>query len=726
VTSRYAAFVRTRTFDPRKPLPPVGFLATPAVRLFLTSGTILFVELALIRWIPGNVIYVGYFTNFILIASFLGIGLGILLGRRYGRLPISPFGPLLFVVVAFIAVAQLEVKLNSANEMFYGLLDKHTADVNFLVLPLVVGLVVAVMAALSLPLGALLRAMPPLRAYAIDIVGSMSGIAAFAVFSAMATDPVIWFATIGGLVLLLALGAGLTPWSIVGGMCLVGAIAVTAQFAVASGDVWSPYYRIATYDASLHRASARAGSTDQPYLIHVNGLPHQSMVRTTATKDLLLHEQLYRWFPDRSFERIAIIGAGSGTDTALALAHGAGHIDAVEIDPEIARIGREFHPDRPYDDPRVTLVINDGRAFLRTSNERYDLIVLALTDSLTLVSSNSNIRLESFLYTAEALRSARDHLTPDGVFVMYDFYQEPWVVGKLHTLLRDTFGRDPAVRLFGPAAAVLAAGPGVTAALDGSATPLGDSLDSLAPAAFESATPATDDWPFPYLQNPGIAPWYVLALAIVLVMAAVGVLAVARTTGIPINSFSPHFFMLGVAFLLLETRSVTSFSLLFGTTWVVNALAFFAILGSVLLAIAVNIVRPVRRAGPLYAALFASVAVAFLLPPESVLIDPPALRYGLAATIAFAPVFFANLVFTYSFRDTRAADMAFASNLLGAVVGGILEYVALVTGYRALLLIVAGLYAAAYAFTRWRRMGDMELARGVPESLRMTTAETAG
>ena len=81
--------------------------------------------------------------------------------------------------------------------------------------------------------------------------------------------------------------------------------------------------------------------------------------------------------------------------------------------------------------------------------------------------------------------------------------------------------------------------------------------------------------------------------------------------------------------------------------------------------------------------------------------------------MAFAPVFLANLVFTYSFRDTRTADMAFARNLLGAMVGGALEYVALLTGYRALLLVVAVLYALAWLFaTRCRVLADVELAGG--------------
>src|SRR4029077_10588308 len=156
--------------------------------------------------------------------------------------------------------------------------------------------------------------------------------------------------------------------------------------------------------------------------------------------------------------------------------------------------------------------------------------------------------------------------------------------------------------------------------------------------------PATDDWPFLYLRTPFIADHYIAGLGFALIIALRGVLGATRVSGTSFRKFSPHFFALGVAFLLLETRSLVSFSLLFGTTWLVNALAFFAILASVLLAIFINARFPIRRPHLLYAALFISLGVAFLLPPESLLINPPELRFGLAAILAFAPVFFANLV----------------------------------------------------------------------------------
>ena len=122
------------------------------MRLFLTSATLLFVELLLIRWVPSTILYVGFFSNFLLMASFLGIGLGILLGRAGRSLPLWPFALLLLGVVLVVTSNQLDVRVNSSNELFFGLTDaSRAANTNYLVLPLVVGLVAAVMAALAVP-----------------------------------------------------------------------------------------------------------------------------------------------------------------------------------------------------------------------------------------------------------------------------------------------------------------------------------------------------------------------------------------------------------------------------------------------------------------------------------------------------------------------------------------------------------------------------------------------
>ena len=694
-TAQPGCSVSRRLPSPRTRTRPIAALARSEVQLFLVSASVLFTELVLIRWIPALVTYVGFFSNFLLMASFLGIGLGILLGRSGARPSMSPFPLLLFATLVLVTSAQLNVQVRSETEIFFGLAESSSADVNFVVLPLVVLLVTLLMAALALPLGPLLRSMPPLKAYAIDIIGSLVGIAAFGGLSLLGSPPVAWFAVIAGLLVLMALARGFNAWSLVGGAAM---LATLYGATLTDADVeqrWSPYYRIDLFeDEGLTHLS-------------VNGIPHQSLWPVDEERKNAFYEQVYRWYPERTFDSVLVVGAGTGTDVAIALDNGAGHVDAVEIDPVIQRLGRERHPNEPYADARVTPYLNDGRAYLRSSDERYDLVVFALPDSLTLVSSTANLRLESFLFTEEAFDAVAEHLSDDGLFVLYNYYREPWLIEKLAAQLEDAFGHAPLVRLYQDQQAALAAGP-LVAAVDG--TPPGDSVDAIPESGDPEPKPATDDWPFLYLREPSVAPYYIGALGFMVLLAAGSVWFVMRRTKASVGALSPHFFALGVAFLLLETKSLASFALLFGTTWIVNALVFFAILVSVLLSIAVTAAFKPRRMWPLYLGLIVSLAVGFVVPPEQLLIDPPALRYAIAAIVAFAPVFFANLVFTYSFRDTRAADIAFASNLVGAMLGGVLEYVALLTGYRWLLLIVAVAYSIAYLLaTRWRFLGDRAL-----------------
>jgi hypothetical protein len=673
-------------------IAPVRALSRPPVRLFLVSATILFAELLLIRWIPANVIYVGFFRNFLLMASFLGIGLGILWGRRGVQAPVSIFGPLLLAVAVIVMTGRVSIQLQSPGEIFFGLSENQAADVNFVVLPVLVALTALLLAGLAVPLGGLLRSMVPLRAYAWDITGSMVGIAAFTLLSGLGTPPVVWFTVLAVLLVLGGLAAGIRRGSIVTALCVAGTIAVVIAGAKPN-QFWSPYYRIDLYESGGVEA------------IDVNGIPHQAMWPVETALNDPLYTQVYDWFPDRTFNNVLIVGAGSGTDVAVALEKGATRVDAVEIDPVIQRIGIERHPSRPYDDPRVTRIVDDGRAFLSRTTSRYDLVIFALPDSLTLVSTSANLRLESFLFTTEAFEEVRDRLAPDGVFTLYNYYREDWLPQKIAGMLAEAFGTDPIVRLYGEAAATLAVGPGVEAV---GGIPPGDTVDPIDLAGAPQA--ATDDWPFLYLIEPFIAPYYLGALALILAFALFMVWRGTKGARIPLRRLSPHFFLLGVAFLLLETRSLVTFSLLFGSTWIVNSLVFFAVLASVLAAIAVNARFRIRNPVPLYVALLGSIVLAYVIEPGSLLIEPAWLRYVLAAVLAFAPIFFANLVFSHSFRDTLTADMAFSVNLLGAMLGGAVEYVALITGYQFLLVIVGALYVTAWlAATRLRVLADADL-----------------
>ncbi len=257
---------------------------------------ILFVELLLIRWIPANVIYVGYFSNFILIASFLGIGLGILFGRAWGSSAVSPFALLLFGVVVLVLRAQLNIRIDPEDQIFFGLEYSNSADTNFLVLPLVMLLVVGLMATLALPLGGLLRSMPPLRAYAVDIAGSLAGIAGFGILSALGFEPIAWFAVAAVLLSVLALARGITVWSAVSAAAMVGVLVLIGAEA-ARLDIWSPYYRVSTYDRAELKVSARPGSADLPAYVHVNGIGLEALVAPDDVAGTVLHRRIYEWLP---------------------------------------------------------------------------------------------------------------------------------------------------------------------------------------------------------------------------------------------------------------------------------------------------------------------------------------------------------------------------------------------------------------------------------------------
>jgi hypothetical protein len=156
--------------------------------------------------------------------------------------------------------------------------------------------------------------------------------------------------------------------------------------------------------------------------------------------------------------------------------------------------------------------------------------------------------------------------------------------------------------------------------------------------------------------------------------------------------------------MLLETKSIVQFALLFGTTWFVNALVVAGVLVAVFAAVEVSRRITIRRPIPLYAALLVALLIAWLVPLNSLLSWAVIPRFIVAVLLAFTPIFIANVVFAQRFRDTGDSTVAFGANLLGAMVGGILEYSSMIFGYRWLLILVAVLYGLAFLIGRahWR------------------------
>jgi hypothetical protein len=215
-------------------------------------------------------------------------------------------------------------------------------------------------------------------------------------------------------------------------------------------------------------------------------------------------------------------------------------------------------------------------------------------------------------------------------------------------------------------------------------------------------SPSTDDHPFLYVEDGaglfGIPGVYVLIIGLIML---VSVLAIGLVGGAQLRSMWSYrdLFLLGVAFLLLETKNVTGFALYFGTTWLVNAFVFGGVLVAVLAAVEVTrrfAVPPIRL---MYGVLFGGLATAWVVPSSWVLSLPFAPRLIVAVVLAFVPIMAANVIFAKRFDSTLEPTVAFGTNLLGAMFGGCLEYLALATGYRSLLIVCAAVYLGAYLLT---------------------------
>jgi hypothetical protein len=631
----------------------------------------LFVELALIRWVTSNNVFVTKATNFVLIASFLGIGIGFLNARtRRDYLRWTPVA--LLLLVGFVLAFPVILSSLSGPHPYRGLR-------NMLALPQPVSLsvifvlVTAVMAGLGQGVARIFTRFRPLSAYRLDVAGSIAGIALFSLLSFLNQPPATWgFIACAGIVLILA--PRIRWWQVAAALVIITLLCLESFI---PNQTWSPYNKLSV--------QAHGGRAPALY-VSANNVPYQA-ARSLAIlkKQKPFYFYPYLHIPRADLKNVLIIGAGTGNDTTVALSEGAQHVDAVEIDPQLLHIGRQQNPSHPFDSSRVTTHTADGREYLQDTNKRYNLILFALPDSLEAVSGQSAIRLESFLLTSQSVATVKKHLVPGGTFAMYNYYA-PFLLNRYASTIESAFNRDPCQNvgppLGGRRLAVL------TAHLNGPVPGCASYWHG------QKVAPSTDDHPFPYLPSSTIPGSYLWMLGAILL----GSILLVRVGGGSYRGMQRYVDLafMGAAFLLLETKNIVQFALLFGTTWFVNSLVFAGVLVAVYLA--VETARHIKLPPPwvLYGLLIASLAVTWLVPAEAPLSLPLVPRFLAASALAFAPVYLANLVFAQRFADVETIGTAFAANLLGAIVGGTLEYLALITGYRFLLIVVGVLYGLAF------------------------------
>ncbi|MCP4105321.1 MAG: hypothetical protein GY749_07280 [Desulfobacteraceae bacterium] len=674
----------------------VGFLQKTATEILLVSFIILFQELVLIRWLPGQVRVLAYFPNLILISAFLGLGVGCLRAGRRSLLWLWPVSLSVLVGMA-VVMSHIAFTQNSVTEhlwLLYYNLPKNAPVIGTVYPPIIIGFLLGIIT--FIPLGQILadrlntfqKISSPLWGYSWNLLGSLLGVIAFSFIGFWGLFPFIWFSVLltGGLCFFLP-----EKKLIVYLFSVVIILVMVIQTEKARH--YSPYYAISTE----HRTD-KSG-----FIVMTNGSLHQHALPLQNSDDIgsewINKAREGYHFPYRQLKsipkRVLILGSGTGNDVAVLLDEGVEHIDAVEIDPIILSLGKK-HPNHPYNSEKVRIINTDARNYLNETSETYDLVVFGTLDSMTKLSALSNVRLDNFVYTLECIQAARSHLVSGGGIVLYFMAATRYIDDRLFGMLAATFNDLPVVRtkfsnLFNR---IYMAGPCFSHIY-----PYSQQQRDI---YFEQKLPnihlPSDDWPYLYLKSKGISRFYLFLIAVFIGVAAICVFIASRDMRMSIatmQGIDTEMFFFGLAFLLIETKFVTTMNLIWGATWLTSAIVFGAVLTMLLLSTVVMQLKPLKW-GTAAVGLLVSLLVTYLIPSYYLLVNNFFIKLMLSVFFIGTPIFFASACFALRFKHRKAVDVAFGWNLLGAVVGGLLEFLSMVIGLKSLSLLAMMAYLGAF------------------------------
>jgi SAM-dependent methyltransferase len=679
--------------------------------LLLASFLTLFAELAFIRWIAVEVRVFAYFKNLALLLCFVGFGLGCALARQAPRwlMGIGAFLGLLMVVRLPVDNGKwlegLSQSLGAASDVEIWATGSSWHWARFLGGSLVAALLFLLMVWIFVPLGQTVsrqmdRAPSTLSAYSWNLLGSLAGILAFLGVSRLMLPPSFWLGIV--LIGLAFLQASRRTRLVVATLVVPLVLLLHDPSDADHYAMWTPYQQVQYtrhYDphGDFWGGEVWVNHAGYQYIVNLSSAflgRHPGLVKEG------IEENPYN-LPFRfatASPSVMIVGSGTGNDVAAALRHNSRSVDAVEIDPAILSLGKREHPEHPYASPQVTVYLTDARAFLKRSPQRYDLVLFGLLDSHTQFSDYSNMRIDNFVYTEESFREASRHLNPNGVLFVKFHVDHPWMAVRLQEMLRQTFGKPPLVfyadSSYGATATCFAISHSsrVEDAVAADPTLLSFVRRNLVRPNDAAVPLTTDDWPYLYQQGRWIPRTY-YSLGALVILVAIGLywqIPQARR-----QTPSLFFFSMGAGFLLLETQVISRLALFFGTTWQVNGIVISALLVALLLA---NLlVERSRKTLPRFwvlAALLAGLAIAYTLPLNRIP-GSPAFAGAVATAVFAVPVFFAGILFASEFRKAESPSAALGANMLGAVVGGLLESLSLLFGMRALLLVAIVLYGLA-------------------------------
>lgn len=694
-----------------------------ALGILLISILGLFLETLFIRWIGTEIRIFAYLQNTVLVASFLGMGLGMFTSAK----PIDIKKSLIAMafLLLLMAIPITRSALGSISDLLSVLRDfviwfNQTArDMRSQIIYLLLGLtltyfILTIIVDIFVPIGRILGRLMninpnPIWAYSINIFGSIIGTWSFVLLSFLYQPPFVWFLLTGLLL------AAFILWSNRDkklNFALLGIIIVFSWFASRTPNaldvIWSPYQKLVV----LKSQESAFGK----YLINVNNVGYQAIIDLSnehvAANPGIFPPELSGYsqydlpllfHPDpKSF---LVVGAGSGNDVAGALRHNVNSIVAVEIDPAIITIGKEFHPEMPYSSPKVVLVNDDARSFFATTDKKFDVISFGLLDSHT-TTAMTNARLDHYVYTKESIVQAKSKLQKGGIIVLTFDAQRPFIIDRINSVLEEVFGQPPLVfgiphNAYGWGGVMFVAGDltNVHNQLDqnkGFADYVKQRQDEYQIQLNNKTKIATDDWPYLYLEAAKIPGLYYFLIGLMIIVFVRSYRKWQASNNISFSSpIFWHFFFLGSAFLLLEVQNISKASVVLGNTWEVNAIIISSILGMALLANWVAYKFPKLPLSLVYSLLIGTALALYFVDLARFGFLPYFTKAVVVGTLTSLPMLFSGIIFIRSFAVAEEKSNALGANLVGALVGALLQSITFITGIKALLLVVAGFYILA-------------------------------
>jgi len=693
--------------------------------LFLVSILGLFLELLFIRWIGTEIRIFAYLQNTILVACFLGIGLGMFTSSKTIKIKQS-LTPIVFLL-ALMAIPITRSVLGSISQMLSVLNDlviwskAITSDPAVTPIFLIMGLaltysVLILIVDAFVPIGRILGRLMntnsnPIWVYSVNILGSLIGTWLFVTLSFFSQPPFTWFFVTGILIAVFILWTNDDKRT---NFALLGIFLILALFSNQSpgstNTIWSPYQKLALEE--------NANKTAGDYIvINVNNVGYQAMINLSdqnvsanpgiyppERRGLSQYDIPYLLHPNPT--SALLVGAGSGNDAAGALRNNVKKVTAVEIDPVIIEFGKKLHPEKPYSSPNVQIVNDDARSFFSTTQDKYDVISFGLLDSHT-TTAMTNARLDHYVYTKESIIQAKSKLADGGVMVLTFEAQKPYISDRIEKVLEEVFHQPPIVFIIPNSAYGWGGVMFVTGDLQNVQKQL-DQNPRLAayikhqqetyPITFSHTTKiTTDDWPYIYLESPKIPTLYFLFIGLMVIIFIRSSRRWQAKIDVSFaNSTFWHFFFLGSAFLLLEVQNISKASVVLGNTWQVNAVIISGVLSMALLANWIAYKFPKLPLTVVYALLIGTAFGLYFIDLARFGFLPYATKAIIVGSLTSLPMLFSGIVFVRSFAVAPDKSNALGANLLGALIGALLQSITFIVGIKALLLIVAGFYLLSW------------------------------